>query len=101
MKRVIAMAILSIALMGANTVAPHPACRKGPDGPELFASFVKALMNEDNFAIDYYLQSGCGFMKADLDATVLEEGPYWAEVLIKMEGYPDAIIYTSPGSITD
>ncbi len=98
MVRAIALAILSIALMGASTVNMHPACA---DSPEQYASFVKAIMAEDRFAVEFYLQTGCGFMRGDIPATVLERGPYWIKIEVAPEGLPPATIYTSPGSVKE
>ncbi len=98
MIRVIVVAILSIALMGATTVNMHPACA---NSPEQYASFVKAIMAEDRFAVEFYLQTGCGYMKEGIPATILESGPYWVKIQVEPEGFPLTTIYTSPGSIKE
>jgi hypothetical protein len=98
MIRIIALAVLSIALMGATTELKHPACVEGPDQ---YAAFVRAVMNQDRFAIEFYLQTGCGFMKADMPATVLERGPFWIKIEVQPEGKPSVILYTSPGSVKE
>jgi len=98
MIRVIALAILSIALMGATTVNSHPAC---PDSPEKFRAFVQAITIDDRFVIQYYLQTGCGFMKEGMPATVLKRGTDWVKIRVEPEGFPPADIYTSPGSIIE
>ncbi len=95
MIRTIAIAILSVVLMGATTVYRHPAC---PDSPEQYRSFVKAIMTEDRFAVQFYLQIGCGFL-AVVPADILEFGPYWVRVRVKPPQGEPATLYTSPVSI--
>ena len=99
MLRILAIAILSIVLMGMTTIEDHAACGGSPDQ---YAAFVRAIMNEDRFAVDFYLQTGCGFMKVDMPATVLERGPFWIKIEVQPpEGKPTAELYTSPGSIKE
>ena len=98
MIRTIAVAILSIALMGAPTVHMHPACA---DSPEQYTSFVQAIVAEDRLAVEFYLQTGCGYMKEGILATILERGPYWVKIQVEPEGFPTVTIYTSPGSIKE
>ena len=102
MLRVIAMAILSIGVMGATTyqrqfqTVKHPACVKSP---EQYASFVKAILDEDEFVVKFYMQTGCGLMKADLPATIIEKGPYWIKIKVEPEGSDPVILYTSSKGI--
>ena len=98
MIRILAMAVFSIFLMGATTVKDHPACA---NSPEQYALFLKAVMDADEFVVQFYMQTGCGFMKADMPATVLERGPYWIKIRVKVEGYDPIILYTSPISIEE
>jgi hypothetical protein len=96
--RVIAVAILSIFLMGATTVGKYPACEKSP---EQYASFLKAVMSDDEFVVGFYMQEGCGFMKPDMPATVIERGPYWIKIKTEPEGVDPVTLYTSPEGIKE
>ena len=97
MLRVIAIALLSIGLMGATTVQ-YPACTRSP---EYFASFVRAIVANDEFVVEFYVQTGCGSMKPDMPATVLERGPYWIKIKVEPEGHDPVILYTSPEAIIE
>ncbi len=97
MLRVLAIAILSIGLMGAVT-AGSPACT---GGPEKYASFLRAILAEDEFVVEFYMQTGCGLLKPDMPATVLERGPYWIKIKVEPEGYDPFILYTSPEGIEE
>ncbi len=97
MLRVMAIALLSLFLMGATTVV-GPACE---NSPEQYASFVGAIMVEDGFVIEFYTQMGCGFMKEDMPAAVIERGPYWIRIRVELEGYDPILLYTSPLSIKE
>ena len=95
--RVIAVAILSIFLMGATTVE-HPACATNPED---YASFLTAIMSEDEFVVSFYTQMGCGLMKPDMPATVIERGPYWIKIKVEPEGFDPVILYTSSEAIEE
>ncbi len=97
MFRILAIAIFSIFLLGASTVQ-HPACI---ESPEQYASFLRAIMNSDEFAAQFYMQSGCGLLKPDLKATLIEEGPYWIKIKVEPEGVDPIILYTSPDSLKE
>ena len=102
--RVIAVAILSISLMGATTyqrqfqTVQHPAC---VESPEQYASFVKAILDEDEFVVKFYTQMGCGLMKPDMPAAVVERGPYWIKIRVEPEGSDPVILYTGPDGIKE
>ena len=95
--RVIAVAVLSIFLMGATTTS-HPACE---NSPEQYAMFVKAIMDDDEFVVEFYMQTGCGLMKPDMPATVIERGPYWIKIEVEPEGHDPVILYTSSEAIEE
>ena len=97
MLRVIAIAILSIGLMGATTRG-LPACA---ESPEQYASFLSAIMSEDEFVVHFYTQMGCGLMKPDMPATVIERGPYWIKIKVEPEGFDPVILYTSSEGIKE
>ncbi len=97
MLRVLALAILSIGLMGATTV-DHPACA---GSPEQYASFLKAILAEDGFVVEFYMQTGCGLMKPDMPAAVVERGPYWIKIRVEPEGYDPIMLYTGSEGIKE
>jgi hypothetical protein len=97
MLRLLAIAIFSIFLLGATTVQ-HPACAKSP---EQYASFLRAITSEDEFVVRFYTQTGCGLMKPDLPATVIERGPYWIKIKVEPEGFDPVILYTSSEAIKE
>jgi len=97
MFRAVAIAFLSIFLLGATTVS-HPACI---ESPEQYASFLTAIMEGDSFVVQFYEQTGCGMLKADMPATIVEEGPFWVRVIVEPEGVDPIYLYTSPGAIKE
>jgi hypothetical protein len=97
MFRLAAIAIFSIFLLGASTVQ-HPACI---ESPEQYASFLRAIMSDDEFAAKFYMQSGCGLLKPDLKATLIEEGPYWIKIKVEPEGVDPIILYTHPEALKE
>ncbi len=97
MLRILVIALFSVFLMGATTTS-HPACI---ESPEQYASFVRAIMGDDRFAVEYYFQVGCGMLKPDLKATLIEEGPYWIKIKVEPEGVDPIILYTSPEAIKE
>lgn len=84
--------------MGMTTVEEYPACE---NSPEQYAAFLKAVMDEDGFVVEFYMQTGCGFMKADMPATVVERGPYWIRIRVEPEGHDSVLLYTSPIGIKE
>ena len=96
MKRIgILLAILALCLTGATTVKDHPAC---VEGPEMYRDFVSAVLDEDEFAVEFYKLLGCGYLKGNEKAEVLETGDYWVRVKVATAIGP-LTVYTSPHSI--
>lgn len=95
----VAIAIMALALLGAageekRTKEGWPACLASA-GPETFGHFMQAVARQDQFAVQFYMtQKGCGPMKADMRAEVLEEGQILVKVRIHPEGHPPAVVYT-------
>jgi hypothetical protein len=62
--------------------------------------FMQAVASQDKFAIQFYAtQKGCGPMKGDMRAEVLERYPILILIRIHPEGFPPAEVYTIPESL--
>jgi hypothetical protein len=71
-----------------------PACLASA-GPEAFRNLMQAIAREDQFVIQFYMtQKGCGPMKPNMRAEILEEGEFLVKIRIHPEGYPPAVVYT-------
>ena len=92
------LAIIAVVSMGATTVHLYPACEKSP---EQWANFVIAVLTEDKYATQFYMETGCGFLKGDMPVTVIERSEHWVRVRVKPEGHPPVIVYTSPEGIKE
>ena len=98
MLRVFALAVLSLALMGATTNNKQPACA---NSPEQYAFFLRSIMAEDIYVVEFYLQTGCGFLKEGLPATIVERGPYWIKIEVEPKGHKPVTLYAGPGSVKE
>lgn len=97
----VAIAIMVLALAGVagageekRTKEGWPACLAS-SGPETFGNFMQAVARQDQFAIQFYMtQKGCGPMKPNMRAEILEEGQLLVKIRIHPEGHDPAVVYT-------
>jgi hypothetical protein len=95
----VAIAIMALMLLGAageekRTKEGWPACLASA-GPETFGNFMQAIARQDKFAIQFYMtQKGCGPMKPNMRAEILEEGQLLVKIRIHPEGHDPAVVYT-------
>ena len=62
---------------------------------------ARLIGNDDEFVVHFYTQMGCGLMKPDMPATVIERGPYWIKIKVEPEGFDPVILYTSSEGIKE
>jgi hypothetical protein len=102
----VALAIMALALAGVanadedrKTKAGWPAC-PAEEGPEIFMDFMQAVASQDKFLVHFYTaQKGCGPMKGDMRAEILERLPILIKIRIHPEGFPSAEVFTVPESL--
>ncbi len=102
--RVVVLAVLALALIGATTKDSWPACGATEKGVALYENFVKAIYREDTFAIQFYMSQGlCGPMMKDMEVLeILERGDHWIKVRVQPPGDKGPVeLYTSKDAITE
>lgn len=102
----VAIAIMALALAGVASAGEEKKTKEGwpaclaSSGPETFGNFMQAIVRQDEFAVQFYMtQKGCGPMKANMRAEILEEGQILVKIRIHPEGHSPAVVYTIPESL--
>lgn len=100
---VAALAILALALTGATTKEGYPACGDTEKGVELYEAFVQAIVRQDGFVVQYYMNEGlCGPMFGGMEVVeVLERGDHWIKVRIQPPTGDKVELYMSKDAITE